>query len=612
MSLDTFIRANSFANAKLAGRVSHGFDNPRKTLVPRAGGAAVFLYATAIWSATVHGAATQLDAVVVTGSGSETASGELGATASASQGVVDQRTLQSRPLSRVGELVEVVPGAVATQHSGSGKANQFFLRGFNLDHGTDFSVAVDGVPMNMPSHAHGQGYLDLNSIIPELVDHADYGKGPYHADVGDFASAGYARMYTADSLPQGFVKFTGGEFGYYRTVAADSQKLGQGELLYAGEAAFYDGPWKTPEGSGKYNGLLKYSLAQDDWGLSLVGKAIMPTGPPPTKSPNGRWIAAWSAATAAGFQRRRQQQPLQRFRQLLEPRRRLQERRQPLRRLLRRGTVLQFHLLPRRSGARRPAQPKGAAHRAGRQRRTDLVRQGLRRRYGQQFGSAGAARPHHGLHAESQRKPSGAAYPAPGRHRPNQCRPLRPQPNPLAGKIPHRGRLARGFFVFDVHSRTLAQNSGNQSAAMFSPKLSLIFGPWFDTEFFVNLGEGFHSNDARGVTLKLDPLRPDTPVPGVDPLVKTRGAEVGLRSQWLPGLDTTLAVWWLQVGSELVFVGDAGTTEPTGKSERYGVEWTNTYRPADWLTLDGELALTSARFVDAPAHADAVPNSVGG
>ncbi|WP_054773290.1 TonB-dependent receptor domain-containing protein [Methylogaea oryzae] len=147
---------------------------------------------------------------------------------------------------------------------------------------------------------------------------------------------------------------------------------------------------------------------------------------------------------------------------------------------------------------------------------------------------------------------------------------------------------------------------------MFSPKLSLIFGPWFDTEFFVNLGEGFHSNDARGVTLKLDPLRPDTPVPGVDPLVKTRGAEVGLRSQWLPGLDTTLAVWWLQVGSELVFVGDAGTTEPTGKSERYGVEWTNTYRPADWLTLDGELALTSARFVDAPAHADAVPNSVGG
>nr|WP_308417704.1 Plug domain-containing protein [Methylogaea oryzae] len=240
--------------------------------MPRAGGAAVFLYATAIWSATVHGAATQLDAVVVTGSGSETASGELGATASASQGVVDQRTLQSRPLSRVGELVEVVPGAVATQHSGSGKANQFFLRGFNLDHGTDFSVAVDGVPMNMPSHAHGQGYLDLNSIIPELVDHADYGKGPYHADVGDFASAGYARMYTADSLPQGFVKFTGGEFGYYRTVAADSQKLGQGELLYAGEAAFYDGPWKTPEGSGKYNGLLKYSLAQDDWGLSLVGK----------------------------------------------------------------------------------------------------------------------------------------------------------------------------------------------------------------------------------------------------------------------------------------------------------------------------------------------------
>ncbi len=148
----------------------------------------------------------------------------LGVAASASQGVVGQPEFAYRPLARAGELVEVVPGALATQHSGSGKANQFYLRGFNLDHGTDFSVMVDGVPMNMPSHAHGQGYLDLNSVIPELVDNIEYGKGPYYADAGDFSSAGYSRMHTMHNLPKGLLKFTGGEFGYYRALSGGFQK----------------------------------------------------------------------------------------------------------------------------------------------------------------------------------------------------------------------------------------------------------------------------------------------------------------------------------------------------------------------------------------------------
>ena len=124
----------------------------------------------------------------------------IGETSSASQGVVGQPEFKYRPLARVGELVEVVPGMLATQHSGSGKANQYFLRGFNLDHGTDFSVMVDGVPMNSPTHAHGQGYLDLNSLIPELVDKVEYGKGPYYADVGNFSTAGYTRMHTMHKL----------------------------------------------------------------------------------------------------------------------------------------------------------------------------------------------------------------------------------------------------------------------------------------------------------------------------------------------------------------------------------------------------------------------------
>jgi TonB-dependent Receptor Plug Domain. len=220
-------------------------------------------------SSTDEAKTVTLDAMEVKGRATDL----LGIAASASQGVVGQREFAYRPLARAGELVEAVPGALATQHSGSGKANQFYLRGFNLDHGTDFSVMVDGVPMNMPSHAHGQGYLDLNSVIPELVDNIEYGKGPYYADAGDFSSAGYSRMHTMRSLPKGLFKFTGGEFGYYRALLADSKKIGAGDLLAAGEFNAYNGVWQQPEDLGKYNGMLRYTLDNKDWGLSVNAKA---------------------------------------------------------------------------------------------------------------------------------------------------------------------------------------------------------------------------------------------------------------------------------------------------------------------------------------------------
>ena len=166
----------------------------------------------------------------------------LGLTGSASQGEVGQHQIEFRAVSRPGELVELIPGMIATQHSGSGKANQYFLRGYNLDHGTDFTTVVDGIPMNLPTNAHGQGYMDLNSMIPELVDKIEYGKGPYYAEVGDFAAAGYNRMSTMKTLSKGFLKFSGGEFDFYRAVAANSSKLGDdGNLLYGVEFQTYNG-----------------------------------------------------------------------------------------------------------------------------------------------------------------------------------------------------------------------------------------------------------------------------------------------------------------------------------------------------------------------------------
>ena len=197
---------------------------------------------------------SRLDTVIVHGRGIDL----IGEASAATEGVVGYADFEDRPLSRVGELVEVIPGAVATQHSGEGKANQYFLRGFNLDHGTDFSATVDGVPINLRTHGHGQGYLDLNFVIPEIVERVDYRKGPYSASNGDFSVAGSARYATYDRLDRNFVEVSAGEGGYLRGVAAGSFDLSpRTHLLLAGEAQAYDGPWVLEQDLQKINALAK-------------------------------------------------------------------------------------------------------------------------------------------------------------------------------------------------------------------------------------------------------------------------------------------------------------------------------------------------------------------
>lgn len=211
----------------------------------------------------------ELDKIAITGRAEDL----TGIAKSASQGRISHAQFDKRPLLRGGEVLEVVPGMLATQHSGPGKANQYFLRGFNLDHGTDFSVTVDGIPLNLPTHGHGQGYLDLNSLIPEMVETIEFQKGPYYVGAGDFSSAGNARIQTFNRLPQGIAKLTLGEDDFYRGLFAHSSRLGEGNLLYAGEFNFYDGPWVHPNDSEKYNGLVKYTVGDRSQGLTLMGSA---------------------------------------------------------------------------------------------------------------------------------------------------------------------------------------------------------------------------------------------------------------------------------------------------------------------------------------------------
>jgi len=550
---------------------------------------------------------TELEPIEVVGRATDL----LGKASSASQGVVGQPEFAYRPLARVGELIEVIPGALATQHSGSGKANQYFLRGFNLDHGTDFSVTIDGIPMNMPSHAHGQGYLDLNSVIPELVNQVDYGKGAYYAQVGDFSSAGYAKMRSFTTLPQGLLKFTGGVYDYYRVVFANSHKIGPGDLLYAGEFQTYNGVWQRPEDLGKYNGMLSYNLNYDNWGFGIYGKAY-----------HSRWNATNQIPQRAidnGF--------LNPYGTMDNSDGGISNRYSVSSNLWSRGdhykneanlyaVYSDLHLYSNFTGYLDNPEQGDQIHQS--ERRVQMganaehtwfthwfdVEQensfGIQIRHDEVMGLV--------LNRTQQRnwlstvRNDAVSQTSVGLYLQNQTRWLE--------KFRSIAGLRADFYNFNVKSHTLSANSGSQSAALLSPKLSLIFGPWFKNEWFINLGYGHHSNDARGTTLQIDPVN-NMPASAVTPLVWSRGGEVGMRNQMIEGLTSTFALWWLQMNSELVFVGDAGSTEPTGRSERYGLEWSNYYQVNDWLTLDADLALTRARYTHVPSDQRRIPNSIG-
>ncbi|HWN93941.1 MAG TPA: TonB-dependent receptor, partial [Methylomirabilota bacterium] len=227
---------------------------------------------------------TRLEDVVVHGRDDSL----IGIADSATQGTVGARQLAHRPMLRSGEILETVPGVIITQHAGGGKANQYFLRGFNLDHGTDFYTTIDGMPLNLPSHGHGQGYMDMNIVIPELVQRVNYEKGVYYAANGDFASAGAAHLETFRVLPQSFATLEGGMYGYGRAVFGTSPKLGDGNLLIGGEAYHHDGPWENPDDYQKFNGLISYNVGDTANGYSITARAY-----------HGKWDSSDQVASSA-------------------------------------------------------------------------------------------------------------------------------------------------------------------------------------------------------------------------------------------------------------------------------------------------------------------------
>ena len=303
-------------------------------------------------------AAQNVDSLVVTGRYDDL----IGIAASASEGRIGAADLRLRPITREGELLETVPGLIVTQHSGDGKANQYFIRGFNLDHGTDFQTRIEGMPLNMPSHAHGQGYTDVNFLIPELVDYLDYRLGVYHPELGDFGSAGGAEFHLVKSLRRPFASVTGGEDGLARLAAGASTALGGGNLLVGGEAKSYDGPWQLAQELRKFSGMARYSWDRGDVavlsprdGLPQPVERVGPDSAPGGREPADRPVRHHRP------HRRRRDPALQPVGQLAPRRRAVGAGRPALRGLLRPEPVLELRVLPGRRGAGRPVQPAGSS-----------------------------------------------------------------------------------------------------------------------------------------------------------------------------------------------------------------------------------------------------------
>lgn len=524
----------------------------------------------------------------------------LGQSMSASEGVLGQPEIEIRPMLRTGELMELIPGMSATQHSGSGKANQYFLRGFNLDHGTDFATYVDGMPVNMRSHGHGQGYTDINFLIPEIIAQVTYQKGTYYGDVGDFSGAGSVGFSTQMTRRNGIASVTLGEDNYQRALIADSVNSGsRNATLYAFEYQTYDGPWSDiDEDVDKLNGVLRHSIRLDDGVLTLGAMG---------------YHNEWNSADQI-------------------PARAVQS-----------GLIDELGSIDPTLGGKTHRYSLNAIYTTA-----DYALSAYAIDYGLSlfsnftyylddpvngdqfeqvddrmiYGASGSWHINNnftvGFDTRYDDIGEVGLYKSEARARIGAVRSDRVDEWSVGSYVTHdyqwTGRLRStvslryDYFDFDVASRlqqniydvTLTHNNGQESDALWSLKGSLNYLLLDDMEVYLSAGQGFHSNDARGTVTRIDPNSGERVDP-VDPLVRALGYEVGMR--WRPSnqFNSSVALWALEQDSELLFVGDAGNTEASRPSFRHGIELAAYYNVNDNLSFDLEYAYTDAEFDDALA-----------
>ncbi|HEX4408726.1 MAG TPA: TonB-dependent receptor [Xanthobacteraceae bacterium] len=520
--------------------------------------------------------------------------------------------LNARAVTHPGEILEAAPGLAVIMHADGGKANQYYLRGYDLDHGTDLAIFVDDMPVNLPTHAHGQGYADVNWLMPETANSLDIRKGPYFADVGDFATAGALFINLRDSVDKKIVSVTTGSFDQERLFTMGSFKLGGGSLLYAGEANYYNGPWTVPDHMQKFSGLVRYSQGTATDGLSVSAMA---------------YSNVWN--TTEQNARRAIDQGLIGLYGSIDPTDGGNTDRYSLSArvaqsdadgswkantyLVKYGLDLfndftwfltdpingdQFHQHDNRvyggGGASRTIDGTLFGHPTetlfGFQSRYDDIDVNLSNTVARQFLS--------GTLTDHVEESNAGIYAENTVHWTDWFRTT----------VGWRG----DYFNAAVNSSLQPANSGNTQAAIGSPKLRIVFGPFNRTEFFVGAGMGYHSNDARSTTVTQTPGDPTTPESPSPFLVRSRGGEVGVRTKAFPGLDSSVSLFILDQQSELFFDGDTGETEAGRPSRRVGVEFTNDYRPVSWMHIDADLALTRARFLGYDGDQETLYESLAG
>jgi outer membrane receptor protein involved in Fe transport len=546
-----------------------------------------WLAALGAQAAGVPGEAVELDEVTVS------ADSLVGEVDSATIGTVYAEQLERRPMSRQGEVLEVVPGLIVTQHSGEGKANQYFLRGYNLDHGTDFATTIDGLPVNSRTHAHGQGYSDNSFLIPELVDSVEYRKGPYYADYGDFSAAGAADIRYRDRFDRPIVELAGGAYGYGRVLGAGSYAVDGGDLLLALEGVHYDGPFDRNQNFNKGNVVARYAKRSEAGRYHVAfsgysGKWDSPDQIPLRAVPDiGRLgfidpsvggkshrvnLSAGlertigdGLLTVHGYAFRYRLQLFSNFTYFLDD---------PV-------NGDQFEQSDRRNVFGGSAKYHWHGQLFGLETKSEI---GTQTQY-DAIDDVGLylTRNRQRLETTTESDVGELSYAVHGQ---------------TGLRLSDWARVTIGarfdVYDFDVDNNN-PLNSGHRRDSLFSPKFALVLGPFAKTEFFFNAGQGFHSNDARGTTQTIDP-RSGAAVAPVSPLVPAVGYDLGLRTALIPNVQLAASLFTLSSDSELVYVGDAGTTEPNAGSRRFGGELGLYWKPLPGLLIDGDIAYTRARF----------------
>ena len=538
----------------------------------------------------------------------------LGSASTASQGSVTQQELDLRPAYRVGQLLESAPGLVVTVHSGEGKANQYLVRGFNLNHGTDIANFIDAMPINRPTNTHGQGYSDLNFMMPELANGLDYTKGPYYASVGDFGSVASTHMKLANDIPDQ-VSLAGGTLGIHNAFAGGTAHFGDQERLLGG--LYYghiDGPFTHPDDFEKLAGTLRYSHGTDTDGYSLTAMYYRGQGNMTTDQP----------------QRAIQRGLIDRFGTLDPSDGNFSERHSLSAHYGVTGDAWQLtsslyvmrsrmilwndftHYLDDPINGDQEQQSESRTTAGGQAAFTVTQTYGTVRNdvsVGMQirYDDANVDR-RHTLHRAPLSYCSEAQADGPALQVPSVgglCNADQIQLLDLGPYVEDTTRwtswvrsvvgIREEYYHAADHSLT-SDFHGSGDEWLLQPKGSLVFGPFAATEIYFSAGRGFHSDDVRGVFGTV-PLEGVPGTVGTTPLLApTHGFEIGARSNIVPNLSMQLALFQQDFDSELTYDADAGQDSASAPSRRQGVEISGEYRPVRWIELNTDLAISKARY----------------